>query len=126
MGQLPSSAFQAYDPSNESSIQPGPFALYSVSMNEGFAEVDSKISGWNLVDPSDLQSTLLTDIEPVVIGPGWQALPAQRAPHLHVADRVQLRRQRSERLRQRCRQLFEPDHQRVLDPDAGGQPGAAA
>lgn len=77
MGQLPSSAFQAYDPSNVSSIQPGPFALYSVSvsqilptqMNEGFAEVDSKISGWNLVDPSDLQSTLLTDIEPVVIGP---------------------------------------------------------
>jgi fibronectin-binding autotransporter adhesin len=77
MGQLPSSAFQAYDPSNASSIEPGPFALYSVSvdqilptqMNEGFAEVDSKISGWNLVAPSDLQSTLLTDIEPVVVGP---------------------------------------------------------
>ena len=55
MGQLPSSAFQAYDPNNASSVQPGPFALYSVSvdqilptqMNEGFAEVDSKISGWN-------------------------------------------------------------------------------
>ena len=77
MGQLPSSAFQAYDPSNASSIQPGPFALYSVAvnqilpthMNEGFAEVDAKISGWNLVSPSNLQSTLLTDIEPVVIGP---------------------------------------------------------
>jgi hypothetical protein len=27
MGQLPSSAFQTYDPSNASSIQPGPFAL---------------------------------------------------------------------------------------------------
>ena len=77
MGQLPSSAFQAYDPSNASSIQPGPFALYSVAvnqilptqMNEGFAEVDAKISGCNLVSPSNLQSTLLTDIEPVVIGP---------------------------------------------------------
>jgi fibronectin-binding autotransporter adhesin len=80
MGQLPSSAFQAYDPSNASSVQPGPFALYAVSvdqilptqMNEGLAEVDSKISGWNIVDPSDLQSTLLTDIEPVVIGPDGQ------------------------------------------------------
>lgn len=27
MGQLPSSAFQTYDPSKTSSIQPGPFAL---------------------------------------------------------------------------------------------------
>ena len=77
MGQLPSSAFQAYDPSNASSIQPGPFALYTVSvdqilptqMNEGFAEVGTKTTGWNLVSSSSLQSTLLTDIEPVVIGP---------------------------------------------------------
>ncbi|MBV8748061.1 MAG: autotransporter-associated beta strand repeat-containing protein, partial [Xanthobacteraceae bacterium] len=78
MGQLPSSAFQAYDPNNASSIQPGPFSLYSVSvnqilptqMNEGFAEVGVKTSGWDLVSSSSLQSTLLTDIEPVVIGPG--------------------------------------------------------
>jgi hypothetical protein len=77
MGQLPSSAFQAYDPNNASSIQPGPFALYTVSvdqilptqMNEGFAEVGTKTTGWNLVSSSSLQSTLLTDIEPVVIGP---------------------------------------------------------
>src|SRR5215469_12451641 len=80
MGQLTASAFQAYDPSSASGIQPGPFALYSVGvdqilptqMNEGLAEVDAKISGWNLLAPSQLQSTALTDIEPVVIGPGGQ------------------------------------------------------
>lgn len=39
-------------------------------MNEGLIEVGKKTAGFNLLSPSQLQSTLLTDIEPVVIGPG--------------------------------------------------------
>jgi outer membrane autotransporter protein len=77
-GQLPAGAFQAYDPANASTIQPGPFSLYTVSvdqlqptqLNEGFTEVDKKADGFNVLQPSQLQSNLLPDIEPVVIGPG--------------------------------------------------------
>ncbi len=77
-GQLPVSAFQAYSAANASSIAAGPFALYSVDvdslaptqMNEGFTEVGKKAAGFDLLAPSQLQSNLLTDIEPVVIGPG--------------------------------------------------------
>jgi fibronectin-binding autotransporter adhesin len=41
-------------------------------MNEGFAEVDKKATGFNILQPSQQETTasLLTDIEPVVIGPG--------------------------------------------------------
>ena len=39
-------------------------------MNEGFTEVNSKTTGFDLLQPSQLQSNLLGDIEPVVIGPG--------------------------------------------------------
>ena len=77
-GQLPASAFQIYNPSQAGSIQAGPFALYAVpadqlqptQMNEGFAEVNTKTNGFNILAPSQLQGNLLTDIEPVVIGPG--------------------------------------------------------
>ena len=77
-GQLPISAFQTYDPTQASSIVPGAFALFVVpvssilptQMNEGFAEVGKKVTGFDLLAPSQLQSNLLTDIEPVVIGPG--------------------------------------------------------
>ncbi len=79
-GQLPASAFQIYNPTNASSIQPGPFALYIVpvdslaptQMNEGFAEVDKKATGFDILQPSQQETTasLLGDIEPVVIGPG--------------------------------------------------------
>jgi autotransporter-associated beta strand protein len=80
MGQLTTSAFQTYDPGTAGTIQPGPFALYSVAvdqiaptqMNEGLAEVYAKISGWNLLTSAQLQGTALTDIEPVVIGPNGQ------------------------------------------------------
>ncbi|HVX76964.1 MAG TPA: autotransporter domain-containing protein [Bradyrhizobium sp.] len=79
-GQLPASAFQTYDPSMASSIVPGPLALYAVpvdslhptQMDEGFVEVDKKVAGFDLLAPSQLQANLLTDIEPVVIGPGGQ------------------------------------------------------
>jgi hypothetical protein len=57
-------------------------------MNEGFAEVDAKISGWNLVDPSDLQSTLLTDIEPVVIGPDGKVWVLNRPTRSMVSPSV--------------------------------------
>ncbi len=39
-------------------------------MNAGFAEVGKKMAGWDLLSPAALTPTLLTDIEPVVIGPG--------------------------------------------------------
>jgi fibronectin-binding autotransporter adhesin len=76
--QLPASAFQVYNPANASFIQAGPFALYAVpvdqlqptQMNEGFSEVNTKTNGFNILAPSQLQGNLLTDIEPVVIGPG--------------------------------------------------------
>jgi hypothetical protein len=77
-GQLPASAFTTYNAANASSIQPGPFALFTVpvdqllptQMNEGFTEVGAKTTGFDLLTPSQLQSNLLGDIEPVVIGPG--------------------------------------------------------
>ncbi len=78
MGQLSLSAFTPYDPTDAASIVPGPLALYSVSvdsiaptqMNEGFTEVDKKAAAFDLETPAELQASLLTDIEPVVIGPG--------------------------------------------------------
>ncbi len=77
-GQLPASAFQAYNAANAASIQAGPFALYEVPVNSlhptqldvGFAEVNKKVAGFDLLAASALQADLLTDIEPVVIGPG--------------------------------------------------------
>jgi autotransporter-associated beta strand protein len=79
-GQLTASAFTTYNAANASSIQPGPFALYAVpvdqlmptQLNEGFTEVGKKTSGFDILQPSQLSSTanLLSDIEPVVIGPG--------------------------------------------------------
>jgi autotransporter-associated beta strand protein len=79
-GQLPASAFQAYNPATAGTITPGPFALFSVpvnqirptQLNEGFTEIGRKTAGWDLVAPSQLNATLLTNIEPVVIGPGGQ------------------------------------------------------
>jgi hypothetical protein len=41
-------------------------------VNEGFTEVGKKATGFDLLTPSELQANLLTDIEPVVIGPGGQ------------------------------------------------------
>ena len=78
-GQLPASAFQAYNPANAASIQPGPFALYTVpvaslaatQINLGFAEVNAKTAAFNLEGTlAQLDADLITDIEPVVIGPG--------------------------------------------------------
>ncbi|WP_159010517.1 autotransporter domain-containing protein [Bradyrhizobium sp. S69] len=79
-GQLAASAFQVYDPTTASTIVPGALALFQVpvdslrptQMNEGFTEVGKKAAGFDLLAPSQLQSNLLTDIEPVVIGPGGQ------------------------------------------------------
>ena len=79
-GQLPASVFQVYNPANASTIQPGPFSLFTVpvdqllptQMNEGFTEVDKKATGFDILQPSQQETTasLLGDIEPVVIGPG--------------------------------------------------------
>jgi autotransporter-associated beta strand protein len=79
-GQLAASAFETYDPAMASAIVPGPFSLFQVpvdslhptQLNEGFTEVGKKAAGFDLLAPSQLQSNLLTDIEPVVIGPGGQ------------------------------------------------------
>jgi len=80
-GQLPLSAFQAYNAANAASIAAGPDALYEVTvdslrptqMDEGFAEVNQKTAAFNLLtSQAALQANLLTSIEPVVIGPGGQ------------------------------------------------------
>ena len=79
MGQLPSSAFQLYNPSNAGTIQAGPFSLFQVTantlgatqLNVGFFEVDKKIDGFDeLTSQAAVSANLLTAIEPVVIGPG--------------------------------------------------------
>jgi len=82
MGQLTASDFQVYPTtvSQDDAITPGPTALYEVpvndiaptQMNEGFAEVGKKSAGFDLETPAELQADLLTDIEPVVVGPGGQ------------------------------------------------------
>lgn len=59
-GQLPASVFQVYNPANASTIQLGPFSLFTVpvdqllptQMNEGFTEVDKKATGFDIVQPS--------------------------------------------------------------------------
>ena len=76
--QLPASAFQTYSAADASAIQAGPFSLYTgpvdqlqpTQMNEGFTAVDAKTNGLDITQPSQLQASLLGDIEPVVIGPG--------------------------------------------------------
>jgi fibronectin-binding autotransporter adhesin len=77
-GPVDPADFQAYNAANASTIQPGPFALFTVpvdsllptQLNEGPAEVGKKTAGFDLETPAQLQADLLTDIEPVVIGPG--------------------------------------------------------
>jgi fibronectin-binding autotransporter adhesin len=72
--------FTPYDPADASSVTPGIFSLYSVPVNSlaptqfnvGFSEVAKKEADWNLVPASQLQTTLLQSVEPVVIGPGGQ------------------------------------------------------
>ena len=79
-GQASLSSFQTYDPAMASTIVPGTLALFEVpvdslrstQINEGFTEVGKKATGFDLLTPSQLQANLLTDIEPVVIGPGGQ------------------------------------------------------
>ena len=76
--QLPATDFQTYSAANASTIQAGPFSLYSVpvdqlqptQLNEGLTEVDAKANAFDITPPSQLQTSLLGDIEPVVIGPG--------------------------------------------------------
>ncbi|MGC1776384.1 MAG: autotransporter domain-containing protein [Xanthobacteraceae bacterium] len=75
---FPASVFQPYVAADAASIEAGPFALYSVpvdviqpgQLNVGFSEIERKMYGWDTLTPSQIQSTLLTDVEPVVIGPG--------------------------------------------------------
>ncbi len=79
-GQASLSSFQTYDPTMASTIVPGTLALFQVpvdslrptQLNEGFTEVGKKTAGFDLLTPGQLQANLLTDIEPVVIGPGGQ------------------------------------------------------
>ena len=77
-GSVSLSEFQPYNAANASSVPVGPFSLYTVpvdqlqptQMNEGFTEVKNKTTGFDLVQPSNLQADLIGDVEPVVIGPG--------------------------------------------------------
>ena len=77
-GQLAVSAFTPYNASAAASIVAGPFALYTVKLNsvmptqmdEGLAEVAKKTAGFNLETSAQMQATMQTYVEPVVIGPG--------------------------------------------------------
>ena len=92
-GQLTTSPFQAYNAANASTIVPGPFALFTVGLNQisptqenvGFNEVNKKADGFNIVTTAagpvnittalaalDNSANLLSSIEPVVIGPNGQ------------------------------------------------------
>ncbi|WP_158923581.1 ParB-like protein [Acidisphaera sp. S103] len=78
--QVPLADFSTYNPSAAGSVTPGIFSLYAVPVdslaptqfNVGAAEVAKKTADWNLVPASQLQTTLLESVEPVVIGPGGQ------------------------------------------------------
>jgi fibronectin-binding autotransporter adhesin len=81
MTTLTAADFVPYTSVDPSTIEAGPLALYSVSVdsilptqqNEGFAEVDAKAAGFDLdTSLSEVESQLVGDIEPVVIGPGGQ------------------------------------------------------
>jgi autotransporter-associated beta strand protein len=81
MTQLTAANFTTYNPANASSIEAGPLALYSVSvdsilptqLNEGFAEVDAKAAAYDRFSSlAQVETDLLGDVEPVVIGPGGQ------------------------------------------------------
>jgi fibronectin-binding autotransporter adhesin len=80
MSQLTASDFQTYPASvsDDDAIVAGPGALFAVSldailptqMNEGLTEVGKKAAGFDLLTTqAELTANLLTDIEPVVIGP---------------------------------------------------------
>ena len=80
MSQLILSDFIAYPTSTsaDDAITAGPGALYAVSLdqmlptqiNEGLTEVGKKSAGFDLLtSQAELTANLLTDIEPVVIGP---------------------------------------------------------
>jgi fibronectin-binding autotransporter adhesin len=78
-GSFDTSDFQVYDAATAASIQAGQFALYEVpvdsliptQLNVGISEVATKTAGFNLDTPgAGLTADLLTDVEPVVIGPG--------------------------------------------------------
>src|SRR5580698_7302816 len=80
-GPLTTADFQAYNPADASTVEAGPLALYTVAvdsilptqMNEGFAEVDAKAAGYDLfTNISQVETDLLGDTEPVVIGPNGQ------------------------------------------------------
>lgn len=78
--QVPLADFSTYNAATAGSITPGMFSLYAVPVdslaptqfNVGSAEVAEKTNAWNLVPASQLQTTLLESVEPVVIGPGGQ------------------------------------------------------
>ena len=77
MSQLPLSAFQTYDSLNAVSItlpaiSDNGDSVAPTQMNEGLTEVGKKAAGFDLLTPSELTADLLTDIEPVVIGPNGQ------------------------------------------------------
>jgi len=81
MTVLTAADFQAYNPSDASTIEAGPNALYTVAVdsilptqaNEGFTEVDYKAAGFDLFGSlSAVEADLLGDAEPVVIGPDGQ------------------------------------------------------
>jgi fibronectin-binding autotransporter adhesin len=84
MTELTTGDFTAYDSLSQSEIEAievGPYALFSVNVdsilptqqNEGFTEVDAKAAGFDLLSSLPaVESDLLGDVEPVVIGPDGQ------------------------------------------------------
>ena len=133
-GQASLSLFQTYDPTMASTIVPGTLALFQVpvdslrptQLNEGFTEVGKKTAGFDLLTPGQLQANLLTDIEPVVIGPGGQLFLTDGHHTFTALENSIYGALQPERLRQRHRQLLESDDGAVLCADAGDEFPAAA
>ena len=81
MAAITQSELTAYNPANAASVIPGPTALFTVNvnsinptqLNEGLTEVDTKANAFDdITTAAALQTALLGDIEPVVIGPNGQ------------------------------------------------------
>ena len=135
MGQLTAADFQAYPNTvdGDDAVTAGPLALYYVpvsqilptQMNEGLTEVGKKAAGFDLLQSSQLQANLLTDVEPVVIGPDGQLYLLDGHHTFTALDEFDLWIERPVRLRRRCRQLFQSFGIRILRDDAAKQFAAA-
>ena len=89
-------------------------------------EVGKKAAAFDLLtSQAELTANLLTDIEPVVIGPDGTLYLLDGHHTFTALAELGLGRQRPDRLCRRRRQLLEPDGSRIFRRDAAEQSAAA-